>query len=75
MQMPVNNWKAGGFCAENGTAEANAAGRYTGKISLLTLQNPFPLPTMVRKLNEIITICTRSGTGGGRAVRAPILRC
>ena len=46
MQMPVNNWKAGGFCAENGTAEANAAGQYTGKISLLTLQTPFPMPTM-----------------------------
>eukprot|EP01079_Euglenida_sp_SAG-EU17-18_P003541 gene3541-3992_t len=45
MQMPVNNWEAGGFCAANGTAESNAAGRYTGKIQLMTNQPPFPRPT------------------------------
>lgn len=44
MQMPVNHWKAGGFSAFNGTAEANAAGRYTGRISLMTVQTPFPRP-------------------------------
>jgi hypothetical protein len=45
MQMPVNHWKDGGFSALNGTAEAAAAGRYQGKIKLLTLQTPFPRPT------------------------------
>ena len=46
MQMPVNNYEAGGFAASNGTAESNAAGRYTDKIKLLTLQIPFPRPTL-----------------------------
>ena len=45
MQMPVNHFKEGGFAAANGTAEAAAAGRYAGKISLLSLQTPFPRPT------------------------------
>ena len=45
MQMPVNHFKEGGFAAANGTAEAAAAGRYAGKISLLSLQTPFPHPT------------------------------
>jgi sialate O-acetylesterase len=45
MQMPVNHWKEGGFSAFNGTAEANAAGRYTGKLMIMSLQTPFPKPT------------------------------
>ena len=32
------------FAADNGTAESAAAGRYTGKISLASLQTPFPKP-------------------------------
>lgn len=44
--MPVSNWKPGGFSAANGTAEASAAGRYTGKISLMTLETPFPKPQL-----------------------------
>jgi hypothetical protein len=43
--MPVNHWKDGGFSAANGTAEADAAGRYHKKIKLMTLQTPFPRPT------------------------------
>ena len=46
MQMPVNAVQEGGFAASNGTAESNAAGRYTNKIKLLTLQVPFPRPTL-----------------------------
>ena len=46
MQMPVSNYKVGGFSASNGTAEIAAAGRYTDRISLMTLQTPFPEPTM-----------------------------
>ena len=45
MQMPVNHWQPGGFSASNGTEEAAAAGRYAGKISLMSLQTPFPRPT------------------------------
>eukprot|EP00937_MAST-01D_sp_MAST-1D-sp2_P003160 g3160.t1 len=48
MQMPVNHYRDCGqhcFSAANGTAEAAAAGRYTGKISLMSLQTPFPRPT------------------------------
>ena len=48
MQMPVANWSVGGFSAANGTAEAAAAGRYTGKIALMTIQNPFPMPTVAK---------------------------
>lgn len=46
MQMPVNHYEDGGFSAYNGTAEAAAAGRYTDRIKLRTLQPPFPRPTL-----------------------------
>ena len=46
MGMPVAPYKDGAFSAANGTAEAAAAGRYTDKIKILTLQTPFPHPTL-----------------------------
>ena len=55
MQMPVAHWapccdnasyvgQCSCFSADNGTAAAAAAGRYTGKISLATVETPFPKP-------------------------------
>eukprot|EP00039_Didymoeca_costata_P004263 m.72340 g.72340 ORF g.72340 m.72340 type:complete len:542 (-) comp12317_c0_seq1:86-1711(-) len=45
MGMPVHNWSVGGFSAANGTAEVAAAGRYSNKISLLSVATPFPRPS------------------------------
>ena len=59
MQMPVHHWdpccdqppaardpehRCSCFAASNGSAEVAAAGRYTDKISLTSLQTPFPKP-------------------------------
>jgi hypothetical protein len=55
MQMPVAHWapccdnksyvgRCSCFSADNGTAAAAAAGRYTEKISLATVETPFPKP-------------------------------
>ena len=63
MQMPVAHWdpccdvppaardqkkRCSCFSADNGTAESAAAGVYTGKISLASLETPFPKPAAWR---------------------------
>ena len=63
MGMPVRHWdpccdqppaardpehRCSCFGADNGTAEIAAAGRYTGKISLASMQTPFPKPAAWR---------------------------
>lgn len=66
MQMPVAHWNpccdiapadrdpekpCACFSADNGTAESAAAGQYTGKISLASLETPFPKPASWRGEN------------------------
>jgi hypothetical protein len=60
VQMPVyGNWSAPhGFSAANGTAEAAAAGRYTGKISLMGLQTRLPNGTYCPRRSKNDPPCT-----------------
>lgn len=41
----INGTDSGGFGSANGTAEMLAAGAFTGKISIMTLETPFPRPS------------------------------
>ena len=45
MQMPLQGVNGTGFGSFNGTAEMEAAGELRGKISLASLETPFPKPT------------------------------
>ena len=44
-QMPLQGVNGTGFGSANGTEEMLAAGAFTGKLSLLSLETPFPIPT------------------------------
>jgi hypothetical protein len=44
MEMPVAPPTPGAFSAANGTAEVEAAGAYTGRISIMSIESPYPLP-------------------------------
>ena len=42
--MPLAPRSPGAFGSSNGSAEAAASGRYSGKISMLSIETPFPKP-------------------------------